>query len=50
MDEFRRNQPIEELKRKAKKAIRKQNIWTIEELEWHRAEAKKLAKEIGWEK
>lgn len=41
---FRRSLPIEELERKARKATRvKQNIWTVEELEYHKAEAAVLA-------
>ncbi len=45
-----RNQSIEELKRKADKAIRlKSNMWTQEELDYAKAKAKKIREIIKWE-
>jgi hypothetical protein len=40
---YRRKQPIEELKRKADKAICKSNLWTQEELDLAKVEAAEMA-------
>jgi len=44
IDKARRSQPIQELKRKAKKACRRQNIWTEEEIDLADAEAREIMK------
>jgi hypothetical protein len=46
---YRLDQPIEELRRKAEKARRRDNIWTQEELDWADAEASELHRQIHWE-
>ena len=46
--EYRMHQPIEELERKAKKAMRRQNIWTCEEIEC--ATIKAIDKKLQLEK
>jgi hypothetical protein len=44
IEKYRRNQSIHELKRKAKKAFRRQNIWTDEEIDLADAEAREIMK------
>jgi hypothetical protein len=51
--EFRRSRPLEELERKALKAQRKKGkLWTVEDIDCARAEAKQLFENLfddGWE-
>lgn len=48
---LRREQPIEELRRKANKAIRlKGDLWTQEELDLAAAEAEIIIKKLSWNK
>jgi len=43
IDQFRRSQPIQELRRKESKAWRpKGNIWTVEEIDLAKAEASRI--------
>jgi hypothetical protein len=46
IQEKRRNQPIEELERKADKARCKSNIWTAEELDYVTVQAEIFAKKL----
>lgn len=47
IEESRRKQSLSELQRKAKKARRRDHIWTAEELDAAHAEAKELSKLFG---
>jgi hypothetical protein len=44
IDSYRKSQPIQELRRKARKAYRKQNIWTEEERDLAYVEADEMMK------
>lgn len=44
----RARQPLHELARKAHKARRRQNIWTVEELDFAAANANEIAKAFDW--
>ena len=41
--EAREQQPVSELKRKADKAQRRQNIWTQEDMDWAKAKADEMS-------
>jgi len=45
----RARQPLHELARKAHKARRRQNIWTVEELDYSAANANEIVRVMGWE-
>ncbi|KKL25214.1 hypothetical protein LCGC14_2407550 [marine sediment metagenome] len=46
--EYRLHQPLEELKRKARKARERANLWTVEELDYAQAQAREIRKIIHW--
>jgi len=47
IDEYRKSQPIQELRRKRDKAWRRQQIWTQEDIDYGEAEGRRLAKFFG---
>jgi hypothetical protein len=47
--EKRQRQPYAELERKASKAWRRQQIWTVEELDFAKAKGARLSAALKWE-